>query len=343
MSQKWHPERVLTWLRKKKGQRDVTSRMLVRQLGMSRQTAVRLLAQLVDSGKLYKTGSTRAARYSLNAPAMVRPTEFRWSRFLGLKDLSEDEVFTRLMRQWTGPRLSDNPKRILAYAFTEMLNNAIDHSRSAKVKIDVQANRKAVTFAIRDFGIGIFRNIRRKFDLADDMQALEHLLKGKQTTAPGAHSGQGIFFTSKISDFFEIRSGCLRLAFDNVNPDVRVGQLRRIQGTNVRFSIKTHTRKRLKDVFESFANEEYEFDRTRYPVIVLQQVGTVSRSQAKRLTVGLEEFARVILDFSKVKELGQGFADELFRIYQRRRPDLVIEVRNANPAVHFMIERAKRM
>lgn len=66
----------------------------------------------------------------------------------------------------------------------------------------------------------------------------------------------------------------------------------------------------------------------------------ISRSQAKRLTLGLEKFKRVVLDFSKVETVGQGFVDEVFRVFQNKHKDIEITYENANENVEFMIKRS---
>ena len=68
----------------------------------------------------------------------------------------------------------------------------------------------------------------------------------------------------------------------------------------------------------------------------------VSRSEAKRLLHGLERFREVVLDFARVTEVGQGFADELFRVWAGAHPDTQLRPTNAVPEVRFMIERALR-
>jgi hypothetical protein len=42
--------------------------------------------------------------------------------------------------------------------------------------------------------------------LKNHLEAIQDLLKGKQTTMPKSHSGEGIFFTSKIADNLTISS-----------------------------------------------------------------------------------------------------------------------------------------
>ena len=46
------------------------------------------------------------------------------------------------------------------------------------------------------------------------------------------------------------------------------------------------------------------------------------------------------MDFSNIKTVGQGFVDEVFRIFQNKYPAIKIEYSNANEDVRFMIERS---
>lgn len=67
----------------------------------------------------------------------------------------------------------------------------------------------------------------------------------------------------------------------------------------------------------------------------------ISRSQAKRILAGLEKFKQVTLDFRRVQSVGQGFVDEVFRVFQRNHPDIDIRFTHANPSVEFMIKRSQ--
>jgi len=66
----------------------------------------------------------------------------------------------------------------------------------------------------------------------------------------------------------------------------------------------------------------------------------MSRGQAKRILQGLEKFNDITLDFSDVRIVGQGFVDEIFRVYQNKRPEVAIHFVNANEDVEFMIKRS---
>ena len=65
----------------------------------------------------------------------------------------------------------------------------------------------------------------------------------------------------------------------------------------------------------------------------------VTRSQAKRVANRFERFKHVELDFTGVSEIGQAFADELFRVFARAHPEIRITPINTEPAVARMIRR----
>ena len=76
----------------------------------------------------------------------------------------------------------------------------------------------------------------------------------------------------------------------------------------------------MREVFDAFTDpEEFTFDKTVVPLHLAQYEGEklVSRSQAKRVAHRFERFKRVELDFAGVSEIGQAFADELFRVFAR--------------------------
>ena len=55
--------------------------------------------------------------------------------------------------------------------------------------------------------MGIFKKIQKALDLLDERHAILELAKGKLTTDPKHHTGEGIFFTSRMFDEFTILSG----------------------------------------------------------------------------------------------------------------------------------------
>ena len=227
-----------------------------------------------------------------------------------------------------------------------MLNNAIEHSKSKDSELMIYLRENAMRFVIRDFGVGVFKNVKAKYHLVNELEAIQELLKGKTTTAPQLHSGEGIFFTSKIADLFILSSYGYRLRIDNRLPDIFVEPLgKKLTGTEVVFQIATDSPKHLNDVFQAYQNPtDLAFDKTR-AYIKLFTAGTiyVSRSQAKRVLSGIPErnFREIVLDFAQVPTIGQAFADEIFRVFASSHPQIRLTPVNANEAVTFMTNRVQ--
>jgi len=199
-----------------------------------------------------------------------------------------------------------------------------------------------IAFEILDDGIGAFRSVRERMELPNDLAALQEIEKGKATTAPDRHTGEGIFFASRAVDVFLLESGELRWTVDNLRDDIAVGDLAARPGTRVRCEISRNSQRVLSEVFGRYTVDQDvpAFRRTSVRVRLFE-VGErfVSRSEAKRLASRLEGFEEVELDFDGVKEVGQGFADELFRVWARDHPRTRLLPINASAAVRWTISR----
>ncbi|HET6267864.1 MAG TPA: STAS-like domain-containing protein, partial [Acidobacteriota bacterium] len=158
------------------------------------------------------------------------------------------------------------------------------------------------------------------------------------TTQQEKHSGEGVFFTSKSGDIVSIRSHSMFLNFDNLKNDLFVEKKRSIKGTEVHFQISKHTRRKLAAVFGPYAPEEFEFrfEKTRVHVRLYGE-NYVSRSEARRLLHGLDKFREIVLNFKNVKTMGQGFADEVFRVFLTNHPAVRIFVENLAPLLKPLI------
>lgn len=313
---------------------------------VSRAYASRMIKELVEDGKLIKGGSTAGAFYVLPERKELIKSEIVYNKRFKRDGLEEHLVLNEINRTNIYAGLKNNAQSIFDYAFSEMINNAIDHSMSKNVKVEVLKYNKKLKFIVTDFGVGVFRNIKNKKKLNSELEAVQDLLKGKTTTAPKLHSGEGIFFTSKIADYFSLDSYGFQLIIDNEIEDIFFGESKKKNvGTKVVFIISTDTKKHLVDLFRNFQldQEEMAFDKTSIK-IKLFTVGTVhvSRSQARRVLSGLNKFKKIILDFNEVPMIGQGFADEIFRVYKIKHPEIDIEPINTNQAVEFMIKRVEK-
>lgn len=322
----------------------VTAAEIVRASGFSRVYVNRFFRALRHEGRIVLIGKANRAVY---VPATRRSVKLNRKRIRSMHKMLvnrgiEEHVVLEGIKRNSGVFLGirANIGAVLDYAFTEMLNNAIEHSRSRNINVDFSRKNGVVWFDVRDFGVGIFNNIMRKKRLGSVLEAAQDLIKGKETTAPDKHSGEGIFFTSKMCDFMSIQSYGLKLIFDNVQNDIFLDRSKKLKGTRVLFRLKTRSNRALADVFKKYTDSAFRFDKTKVNV-KLFKIGAdyISRSQARRVMAGLDKFKVITLDFKGVRSIGQGFADEVFRVWRNRHPTIRIIPKNADKLVEFMINR----
>ena len=304
---------------------------------ITRQAVNKHLKRLVDEECLNVKGRTRNQVHELRAAS-------RWSeRFEIDAKLAEDVVW----RDHIAPRMGampDNADEIWHYGFTEMFNNAIDHSGGDTIIVELSIDPVDTELAIYDDGVGIFKKIQQELDLLDERHSVLELAKGKLTTDPDRHTGEGIFFTSRAFDDFEILSGGVYFSHKfGEQEDWILERDKFASGTAVWMKLGNHTSRTLKSVFDRFTtDDDFGFTKTVVPVRLAQYGDDklVSRSQAKRLIARFERFKVVILDFEGVESIGQAFADEIFRVFAKRFPAIELSEINANPDVTHMIRRA---
>lgn len=312
----------------------VSSGELAAALGVSRQAAHRHLRLEVDAGRLVPEGSARATRY--------RRPEARFE--FALPALAEDRVWEEVSRQVPDlGHLVERDRQLVSYAFHEMVNNAIDHSGGRRLVVAVARSGPRLVLRIEDDGVGALEHFRALRRLASPLEALQEISKGRATTDPRRHSGEGIFFTSKAVSRFELHSGELRWIVDNVVGDSTVMPAPPRVGTAVLLGIDLPVRRSLVEVFDAYT-EDHEFVRTR-AIVKLFEAGTefMSRSEARRLLHGLERFREVLVDFTGVVAVGQGFADEVFRVWPAAHPAVTVTplAETMSPTVAFMVGRGR--
>jgi anti-sigma regulatory factor (Ser/Thr protein kinase) len=314
-----------------------------KRFNISRMTPNRYLDELVKDGLVVGEGETKARKYKL-VDFVDEVITFNVS-----PSTEEDVVW----REKVKPLLRDLPNNVLTifqYSVSEMLNNVIDHSESPECSVRVLQNANRTQITICDSGVGIFDKIAKAAGLADKREAILELAKGKLTTDPERHSGEGIFFTSRALTRFSIISDDLTYVHNKERgddewliEDVKPGQ--GTQGTCVLLEMHNGDKQTLDEVFNKY-NSEGEgpgiFSRTHVPISLARYPNEqlVSRSQAKRVLTRFNRFSEVILDFSDVPTIGQAFADEIFRVFRKANPEIKLIPARANPQVQAMIDRA---
>ncbi len=314
------------------------ARLVQNEFSISRQAAHKYLRHLRDEGVLESSGHTNSTSY-----ALVQTKQHLL--FQLSPDLEEDVVW----REQVAPslrHLNSSARKIWHYAFTEMFNNAVDHSDGARLHVFITHSHTRTQIALLDDGVGIFKKIQRALSLEDQRHAVLELAKGKLTTDPSKHSGEGIFFTSRVLDEFAVMSGEVSYSHGSDSPEEDWVFEREEQsvGTTVVMELLNLTDRTLKEVFNMYASDEdLRFNKTVIPV-ELAKIGSddlVSRSQAKRLLARVDKFKTVLLDFSNIDTIGQAFADQVFRVFQNEHPEIEIVPINTAPDVEKMIARAK--
>ena len=295
---------------------------------ISPNTAHSYINELLELDIIEKTGR---GKYHL----VTKTFEYTLCRSKG-EIADESKTYSALLEPVV-KSLPDNIVRIWDYAFSEMVNNVIDHSEAEHLHIQISQNHLNTTVLIKDDGIGIFNKIKNHFGLADLDDAICELFKGKLTTDSQLHSGEGIFFTSKMMDSFFILSDQKIFTTNKYDMDVS-GDLSgmEFQGTLVYLSLSNSSQRTAADVFNQYSDNDEGFTKTIIPLKNIFDTAPVSRSQAKRVCNNLDRFKEVVLDFEGLEWMGQGFAHQVFVVFQASHPHISLIPRNMCASIEKM-------
>lgn len=333
-----HRERIRHYILERidSGQSNI-ARAVSENFGISEMTVYRYLRDFRDARIVEKKGDAyRLVTQVQTFEQAIRPEDAP----------REEDVYSNCIAPFIRT-LPDNVRRIWAYAFTEMMNNVVDHANADRYRVIVRQSYLHTGVILCDNGIGIFRKIKDYFGFPSIDDAIAELFKGKLTTDQQAHSGEGIFFTSQLMDLFGIFSDDRVFTRSNFK-DVQLALPREKKdrsafpgGTVVFMQLSNFSNKSAGELFDRFTDDDGSFIRTRIPVKNLFDIYPVSRSQAKRLSQRLESFRIVELDFLDVSEIGQGFAHELFAVFQAKHPEIQLVVLNENEDIRKMINHVR--
>ena len=270
---------------------------------ISRQTIYKYIKELIEKNLIKKVDNKN---YTLSF------YNFKEKNYKNI-NLQEDIIYKNLLEEFEEDK-KENVIHILTYSFTEILNNAIEHSESKNIKISYVEDYFNIYVQILDDGVGIFKKIKENYNLKNENEAIFELKKGKITSDPENHSGEGIFFSSKVVDYFLIDS--YNKNFYSGNKDYfyhfEHNKKENIKGTLVYFIIDKNTNRTTKEVFDSYTDDDYIFNKTEITVHLAEEYlgeHLISRSIARRILSNIEKFKVIFLDFNGVKTIGQAFAD----------------------------------
>lgn len=285
------------------------------ELGVSPNTVHSYLKELIEENIITKS---KRGNYAL----VTQQQEYTLKRSRG--ELEQD---TYAYDRYVHPlvcHLSDNVERIWNYGISEMVNNVIDHSGAETLYLFIEQNYLFTRVFLIDDGIGIFKKIKEHFFFSDLDEAVCELCKGKLTTDAEHHSGEGIFFTSKMMDSFLIMSDKKIFATTKYEDDRILELAGSIGGTCVGMTLSNFTNKTPSEIFDAYSDVNGGFFKTKIPLKNIFEKAPISRSQAKRICNRLEQFQEIVLDFEGIEWMGQGFAHQLFVLYAKAHPSVRI-------------------
>lgn len=303
------------------------SRVVAETFNVSTNTVHLYLNELMNNGIIKKQ---KRGKYILVNTCQ----EYTFKRSAG--DLKSDTLPYDICLEKDIKHLAENVKRIWSYGLSEMVNNVIDHSNAENMKMFVIQNYLTTTVLLIDDGVGIFEKIKNHFHLSSLDEAICELFKGKLTTDEVNHSGEGIFFTSKMMDAFLISSSGKIFTSSKFTDDSIFDISENVEGTCVVMSLSNFTHKVPKEIFDQYSDVDGSFVTTRIPLKDIFDAAPVSRSQAKRVCNRLENFEEVILDFDGIDWMGQGFAHQIFVVFQNAHPEISVVPQNMNDSVESM-------
>jgi anti-sigma regulatory factor (Ser/Thr protein kinase) len=309
---------------------------LMQRLNCSRRQASLALHKLVALQWLQSHGTPRKPRFK---PGHLRQVVQRYN----LEGLQEDVPWRRSFAPFFD--LPPAVQQMVQHAFTELVNNTVDHSGGRTVTVSLRQTPLQVQLLVSDDGCGLFDRIAKSFDIDDPALAMLELSKGKLTSAPDRHSGHGLFFTARLADVFDIHanaSAWQRRAWERrAWRPAKAGAVSARPGTSIYLAISLDTTRTLDSVLQahSASGISYDFARTEVPMQLMAPVGSMlaSRADAKRAVRRLENFRHAELDFTGVNSIGHGFADELFRVFAREHPALEMHPVGMSPQVAAMV------
>jgi len=307
---------------------------VMKEFGISRQAVSQHIRNLIKEGLLLAEGNTRQRRYQL------KPIAGKAFPLAINSDLAEHDVWIQYFAEYF-KHFKENINDICNYGFTEIFNNTIDHSEGSHAVIGYTHLPNKIQLFVSDDGIGIFNKITSELKLTDNREAILELSKGKLTTDPQNHTGEGIFFTTRMFDKFSILSGGLYFSHNLFDDWLIEDKEDETKGTFVRMEIETKSNRTMQEIFNKYSGEEYDygFKRTHVPVLLAKyrEEKLVSRSQAKRILARFDRFEEVLLNFTGIDFIGQAFADEIFRVYSQKHRNIKILWIGANSRIDSMI------
>ena len=139
--------------------------MAANKFSITRQAINKHLKNLASEGALTASGKTRNRTYRLCSQLEYRK-EFKLGNGIN-EDIAWDHAVEKFVSSFP-----ENVKDIWHYSFTEMFNNAIDHSDGNNVFLQITKTAANTQLLLADDGVGIFKKIQKAMNLEDERHAI---------------------------------------------------------------------------------------------------------------------------------------------------------------------------
>lgn len=315
--------------------------------GLSRVAVSRRIQKLAQAGYIERHGSGTRPTYTLGDKRF-------WLQTTTPEAVAQTGGEFGHWEQHIAPLLQgvrDNVVNLANIAYTEMLNNALDHAQGTQLVLGAHLAAGRLQMLVADNGLGVFRRIAQALNLFDDRLAVLELAKGKFTTAAQGHSGMGVFVATRMLDGLAIHSKNLTYDLNPAPqklPAFEWVDVHKIQtalahnatgpGTLVRMDLVLDTDRTAQSVYNRYFSPDEvggdAFHTTEIPVRLAQLSSQLtSRSQGKWVVERATQFKTLVLDFEEVQLVGQGFVDEVFRVFALANPHIQLRPVNMDPDV----------
>ena len=253
----------------------------------------------------------------------------------------------------------------LEWSMNELMDNVLSHAESSVggfVQATAYQRAERVEFVVADAGIGVAASMR----IRDAEDALRQAIAEAGTRDRASNMGNGLYGSFRIAALsggeFEINSGTGLLYGSQRGAVEQAAKFQRIpyDGTVVRCGVGVNDPDLLAKalVFGGRIHEPpYDYVERRYGGEGDEMVFSVkdelgqelgSRSGGRRARQIVENLLRedheVVLDFSDIPVISSSFADEVLgRLFVQMGPRAFmsrIQIRNANPMIEGLIDRA---
>jgi DNA-binding transcriptional ArsR family regulator len=305
----------------------LSSGELASRLGISRQAAFSHLTALVEAGQAERIGRGRGTRYRSRAAEGPVDELARtiWTRSVA----PEDSPWAELAERAPFDGMTADASRLLAGALERLLRGARERDPGKAVELAVFDLHDHVLLELTDTGEGFFDWARRRMATSSAVEA--RLLLSK-------HLGdQDLRWLTRAADDFEVESGELRWRVDNLRADQALGSLDTSRlGTRVRFCVDPLRPMNI-DALKDQAGSAHALVR-----LFASADAFPSRDQARSVMQGLEDCERVVLDFGGVREIGEGFAEEIFLLWAGIHPRVRLHPIRMRACVAEAILRVRR-